>query len=542
MRFSKNSLASVVVLSLLVLVTVTSAGIVNEKSDEIFKNIQGRNTNPFEQPDLVGIYNGILYAENNRDTKLIVENVIIGDFNCGSNLEDVGTLSVSAINVSECVSRSGILRSTIDGVFRDVTLTTRDFIVTKNIYVGITGEHGICGSSKDTCQSGIFASKTDTETHYKWSCVGVGEGDSKQCQEEKPCATQISYFCEGDIKKYRFGNCSTTSGTRCDYGCSGQDCNTPPPQCRDTTNWCSGGATPYHIPDTQTHHIWGCEDSNGQVTCRKIKTGSLSITGQCDNKIKHGCVGGTLNLNAYTDNQTHHRWRCDGQNGGGNSQMCSKAITCSAGWICDGNYRKYRYSSCALSSGTLCTYRCKSGSCIPSTSTGGGCPSYNTCTEGRECGPDKVCYRGCCVAGGWRTRSCSCNNYGSCSTSSGWGTHTCTDTIGGPYCYPGGDCSHLPKPPAPDCSYLIGTTKRCCGGQKTTCPTFFNRNSDGAYCHASAFSCCDGDCDKPYTQGTCRNLDSRKSYGSCSAYCTPKKSGGTWSVSSNTCSSTPLPR
>ena len=336
---SKKSLGSVVALSLLILATVTSASIINEKSDVIFRDIQIKNTNPFEQPDLVGIYNGILYAENNRDTPLIAENVKIGNFNCElSDLSNLGTLKVLAVNVSECISKSGILDNTTDGVFRDVTLTTRDFIATENIYVGITGEHGICGSSKNTCQSGIFASKTDTETHYKWSCLGVGEGVSKQCQKEKPCATQISYFCEGDTRKYREGDCSISIQTRCDYGCSTTSCNPSPPNCGNTTNWCLSGATPYHIPDTQTHHIWGCEDSNGQQsTCRKIRTGSLTITGQCDNKTINTCVGGTLNSTAYQDNQTHFRWRCDGQNGGNNSQMCSKVKNPPENGLCNNN-------------------------------------------------------------------------------------------------------------------------------------------------------------------------------------------------------------
>ena len=63
---SKKSLSSVITLSLLILATITSAGIVSQESDVIFRNIQSKNTNPFEQPDLVGIYNGILYVENNR--------------------------------------------------------------------------------------------------------------------------------------------------------------------------------------------------------------------------------------------------------------------------------------------------------------------------------------------------------------------------------------------------------------------------------------------------------------------------------------------
>ena len=50
-----------------------------------------------------------------------------------------------------------------------------------------------------------------------------------------------------------------------------------------------------------------------------------ATAGRCDGSRVDGCAAGRLNRTAFGDSPTHHRWRCDGTNGGANSPRCSKA-------------------------------------------------------------------------------------------------------------------------------------------------------------------------------------------------------------------------
>ena len=361
---SRKSLGSVVALSLLVLATVTSAGIINERSDVIFRNIQSKNTNPFEQPDLVGIYNGVLYAENNRDTPLVAENVTLGDFDCElSDLSNLGTLKVLAVNVSECVSRSGILDNTSDGVFRDVTLTTRDFIATENIYVGITGEHGICGSSLYTCSSGIFAKRTNSSTQYRWTCFGVGEGNDANCF------------------KFR------------------------PPTCNSPLNSCGIGSFS-DLLDIPTHHRWSCQNGEMSVTCQRI------IPPACGSSRNSCNIPGSYRFLSSTS--THHRWRCVN---GDLSVSCSEWIlpscgssrsSCGVGTPCD---------SCVSDSSDYYQWECSNGG--QSVTCSGRKPHWD-CTYSQCSASDSSCDEG-----SQTIISCTCEGLGECTTTEPSGDRTC---------------------------------------------------------------------------------------------------------------------
>ena len=57
-----------------------------------------------------------------------------------------------------------------------------------------------------------------------------------------------------------------------------------------------------------------------------------STAGRCDEGVVDGCAAGTLNRSVFGDTPSHHRWRCDGANGGAHSPQCTKAKAgCAAG-------------------------------------------------------------------------------------------------------------------------------------------------------------------------------------------------------------------
>ena len=54
---------------------------------------------------------------------------------------------------------------------------------------------GSCGNALDTCQTGDFKDVSDTQTHYKWQCVGISGGSTDDCQEVISSSNQPPSSC-----------------------------------------------------------------------------------------------------------------------------------------------------------------------------------------------------------------------------------------------------------------------------------------------------------------------------------------------------------
>jgi len=126
--------------------------------------------------------------------------------------------------------------------------------------------------------------------------------------------------------------------------------------------------------------VWTCTGSDGSAPtrCSADNCGPAPVAGVCDNSTRNACSAGTANDAAVADTSTQYRWRCDGQNYGANSGICSMTIpptpvagvcnnstrnACSAGtandgaiadttneykWRCDGENGGANSGTCSL--------------------------------------------------------------------------------------------------------------------------------------------------------------------------------------------------
>ena len=222
--------------------------------------------------------------------------------------------------------------------------------------------NGVCNNSITYgCVAGTSNLKAiaDTNTHYRWHCVGVNGGTTAtNCQKAKPVpvngvcnnnqrnscsagtandgaiadtSTYYRWYCEGQYGGITATNCQKAKPT------------TPtivlqlPGECGKSVNTCSHG-TLRNQADTSTHYRWQCEGTNGGTTasCSKEKyiitpippttiSSKTRINGVCNNSITYGCVAGTSNLKAIADTSTYYRWYCEGQYGGTTATNCQKA-------------------------------------------------------------------------------------------------------------------------------------------------------------------------------------------------------------------------
>ena len=213
--------------------------------------------------------------------------------------------------------------------------------------------HGVCDNSqRNGCSAGTANDNAiaDTNTHYRWHCVGANGGTTAQnCQKARP----VNGVCDNSQQN----GCS--SGTANDgviadtnthyrWYCVGANGGTTAIDCQklipidgvcdnSQQNSCSSG-TPNDgvIADTNTHYRWHCVGANGGTTaqnCQKAKP----INGACDNNQQNGCSAGTANDNAIADTNTHYRWHCVGANGGTTAQNCQKARPVNG--VCDNSQR-----------------------------------------------------------------------------------------------------------------------------------------------------------------------------------------------------------
>ena len=136
----------------------------------------------------------------------------------------------------------------------------------------------------------MTAAIADTNTHYRWHCVGSNGGTTAQnCQKAKP----INGACDNNQQN----------------GCS------------------AGTANDNAIADTKTHYTWHCVGANGGTTtqnCQKAKP----INGACNNAQRNDCSSGSANDSVIADTKTHFRWHCVGVHGGTTAINCQKSQIC----------------------------------------------------------------------------------------------------------------------------------------------------------------------------------------------------------------------
>ena len=142
---------------------------------------------------------------------------------------------------------------------------------------------------QNSCTAGTFEDISDTGTHYQWRCKGLNGGTTdSSCSISK--SSVIVGACDNTVRN----------------GCS------------------AGSADDAAEPDDTNNYKWRCAGGNGgidSVTCSILKS-SYSV-GDCNNTIRNGCNGGTVNDAVEPDDTDTYKWRCDGSGGGANSGTCS---------------------------------------------------------------------------------------------------------------------------------------------------------------------------------------------------------------------------
>ncbi len=217
--------------------------------------------------------------------------------------------------------------------------------------------NGACDNNQQNgCSSGTAndSAIADTNTHYRWYCVGANGGTTAQnCQKAKPapvngvCNNSQRNGCSAgrandaviaDTNTHYTWHCVGANG-----GTTAQNCQKAKPApvngvCNNSQrNGCSAGrANDAVIADTNTHYTWHCEGSNGGTTAQNCQK-ARPVNGVCDNSQQNGCSSGTANDGAIDDTNTHYTWHCVGANGGATATDCQKLIPIDG--VCDTSQR-----------------------------------------------------------------------------------------------------------------------------------------------------------------------------------------------------------
>ena len=249
------------------------------------------------------------------------------------------------------------------GILEDVSDTQTQYIwhcisleAQKNTDICSKPADGQCNNdAQNACSYGIAndSAIADTNTHYRWYCEGKDEGSTAtNCQKEKPpvsgaCNNAVQNGCtSGTANDSAIADTSTHYQWHCEGlngGTTAKNCQKVKPVngvCNNTIkNGCtSGTANNSAIADTNTHYQWHCEGKNEGSTatnCQKVKP----VNGVCNNTIKDGCTSGTANDSAIADTNTHHRWHCEGKNGGSTATNCQKVKPTVVNGVCDNTVR-----------------------------------------------------------------------------------------------------------------------------------------------------------------------------------------------------------
>ena len=202
--------------------------------------------------------------------------------------------------------------------------------------------NGVCNNSqRNSCSAGTAndAAIADTTTLYKWHCVGVNT-TATNCQKAKPAP--VNGVCNNSQRN----GCSTgtanddaidDTNTHYRWQCVGANGGTTATNCQKAKaapvngvcnnsqrNSCSiGTANDAAIADTATLYRWHCVGANSGTTARDCQK-AIPINGVCNNTVKNGCTSGTLlQVDLGTDD---YIWHCVGS-GGGTTGTCSTIIS-----------------------------------------------------------------------------------------------------------------------------------------------------------------------------------------------------------------------
>ncbi len=154
--------------------------------------------------------------------------------------------------------------------------------------------NGVCNNSQQNgCSSGTAndSAIADTNTHYTWHCVGSNGGTTAtNCQKAKPingaCDNNQQNGCSAGTAN---DNAIADTNTHYRWYCVGANGGTTATNCQKAKsapvngvcnnsqqNGCSSGtANDSAIADTNTHYTWHCVGSNGGTTatdCQKLKS------------------------------------------------------------------------------------------------------------------------------------------------------------------------------------------------------------------------------------------------------------------------------
>ena len=250
--------------------------------------------------------------------------------------------------------------------------------------------NGRCGEAENACQTGNLKDLPDTDTHYKWQCVGIGDGATANCERFIPisgvCDNSVRNGCgAGTANDEAIADTATHYTWACEGlhdGSTANDCKIRKPingVCDNSQrNACStGDPDDAAIADTATHYRWHCKGLYGGTTvtdCQR-ELPPQPVNGVCDNSKRNGCSAGDSNDSAIADTNTYYRWHCVGQHGGSTVTGCqvrkpingvcdnSKRNGCSAGgsndaaiadtntyyrWHCVGQHGGSTATSCQI--------------------------------------------------------------------------------------------------------------------------------------------------------------------------------------------------
>lgn len=196
-------------------------------------------------------------------------------------------------------SRSGgITKSAVIGKSLIAAARTVNGVWSQQVVYTLSGDGACDETFLNRCSGGTFSDVDDTDTHYRWSCVGVGSGDNSDDNCSIAKSSVITGVCDESVR----------------WGCK------------------PGTVNKAAIADSNTHHQWRCDGEGGGEDSRtcSILISSV-IAGVCDESVRDGCSDG----NPYDTSVSpdgYYKWKCSGTAGGDPSRTCQKRIPIAGGW------------------------------------------------------------------------------------------------------------------------------------------------------------------------------------------------------------------
>ena len=202
--------------------------------------------------------------------------------------------------------------------------------------------NGACDVSlRNGCLAGFYTPVKANDTHYKWSCTGENGGSQVSCDLGRPLSgscgvvrnTCGNYTVPNDGA---YDDNATHYVWRCDGRSGGSDSGmclagkTIGGSCGVARNTCGNYTVPNDgaYDDNATHYVWRCDGRSGGMNSGVCSANKV-LNGSCG-AARNTCGNYTVpNDEAYDDNATHYVWRCDGRSGGMNSGVCSANKTLS---------------------------------------------------------------------------------------------------------------------------------------------------------------------------------------------------------------------